>query len=131
MSATLQDLLDSSTSDLFDIETGIITTEVGPPDGNGDDVAFAPDGTMAWTAGLTNAIMARTPNGDIKPLVSDMPGVNSIWYTDDGRLFFTTIFAGDALYEADPTGDNPPRESEIKLPTDYRSCGKSLETMAR
>ena len=99
----------------IDIETGIITTAVGPPDGNGDDVAFAPDGTMAWTAGITNSIMARTPDGEIKPLVSDMPGVNSIWYMDDGRLFFTTIFAGDALYEADPTGTNPPRQIAERL----------------
>lgn len=99
----------------IDIETGVVTTEVGPPDGNGDDVAFAPDGTMAWTAALTNSIMARTPDGDIKPLATGIPGVNSIWYTDDGRLFFTTIFAGDALYEADPTGATPPRQIADRL----------------
>ena len=34
----------------------------------------------------------------------------SLAWTDDGRLFATQVFLGDALYELDPGGANPPRK---------------------
>jgi len=99
----------------IDTRTGAVTTKVGPPLGNADDVAVAPDGTIAWTAGAFSAIHALTPDGDFKVLASNLPAVNSINYMSDGRLFVTRVFGGDALYELDPTGAGKPREIAKKL----------------
>jgi len=34
----------------IDVETGAVETIIGPPQGIGDDLAFGPDGSLAWTA---------------------------------------------------------------------------------
>jgi sugar lactone lactonase YvrE len=99
----------------IDTESGEVTTKVGPPLGNADDVAVAPDGTIAWTAGAFSAIHALTPEGEIKVLANNLPAVNSINYSPDGRLFITRVFGGDALYEIDPAGEAAPREIAKKL----------------
>lgn len=99
----------------IDTESGEVTTKVGPPLGNADDVAVAPDGTIAWTAGAFSAIHALTPEGEIKVLANKLPAVNSINYSPDGRLFITRVFGGDALYEIDPAGEAAPREIAKKL----------------
>ena len=99
----------------IDVQSGEVTTKVGPPLGNADDVAVAPDGTIAWTAGAYSAVHALTPAGDIKVLAEGLPAVNSINYSPDGRLFVTRVFGGDALYEVDPTGVTEPREIARKL----------------
>ncbi len=93
----------------IDTQTGEVSTVVGPPLGNADDVAVGPDGTIAWTAGAFSAVHALTPGGEIKVLASDLPAVNSINYSPDGRLFVTQIFGGDALWEIDPNGVDEPR----------------------
>jgi sugar lactone lactonase YvrE len=93
----------------IDTRTGAVSTKVGPPLGNADDVAVAPDGTIAWTAGAYSAVHALTPAGEIKVLASDLPAVNSINYSPAGRLFVTRVFGGDALYEIDPEGAAEPR----------------------
>jgi sugar lactone lactonase YvrE len=98
-----------------DIKSGEVTTFVGTPRGTADDLAFGPDGTMAWTAGGFAAIFARTPQGRIVTLAGEMPGVNSVNFTKDGRVFFTRIFGGDGLYEADPNGEKPPRVVAEKI----------------
>jgi sugar lactone lactonase YvrE len=85
--------------------SGKISTFVGPPDGAADDLTFARDGTVVWTGGAhLNALMARSPRGGLRTLVRDTPGLNAVRFTADGRLFFTRIFMGDGLYEADPEG---------------------------
>jgi hypothetical protein len=99
----------------IDTDSGAVSTKVGPPLGNADDVAVAPDGTLAWTAGAFSAIHALTPEGEIKVLASDLPAVNSINYSPDGRLFVTRVFGGDALYEIDPAGVGEPRLIAKKL----------------
>jgi len=93
----------------IDTQTGEVSTVVGPPRGNADDVAVGPDGTIAWTAGAFSAVHALTPDGEIKVLASKLPAVNSIDYSPDGRLFVTQIFGGDALWEIDPNGVDEPR----------------------
>jgi len=93
----------------IDTATGEVTTKVGPPLGSADDVAVAPDGTIAWTAGAFSAVHALTPEGEFKVLATDLPAVNSINYSPDGRLFVTRVFGGDALYEIDPAGVEKPR----------------------
>ena len=41
--------------------------------GNSDDVAFGPDGTMAWTAGAFSAVLSRSPDGEVRMLAGDLP----------------------------------------------------------
>jgi sugar lactone lactonase YvrE len=81
----------------IDPETAAVETVVGPPLGVGDDVAFAPDGTMAWTA--RDAVHVRDPDGTVRVVATGVNGVNSINFGPDGRLFFTLIFRADTLYE--------------------------------
>ena len=99
----------------IDTHSGEVTVAVEPPLGNSDDVAVGPDGTLAWTAGAFSAVLAKTPDGEIRVLAEDLPGINSINYSPDGRLFATRVFAGDALYEIDTEGVNPAREIARKL----------------
>jgi sugar lactone lactonase YvrE len=74
-----------------------------------DDIAFAPDGTMAWTGFLTGDLYSRKGDGPIKKLASGLSGINSLAYRKDGRLYATTVFLGDMLYEIDVEGVKPPR----------------------
>jgi len=85
-----------------DPQTGEVDTLVEPPLGSADDVAVAPDGTIAWTAGAFSAVHALTPDGEFRVLADGLAGINSINYSPDGRLFVTQIFGGDALWEIDP-----------------------------
>lgn len=91
-------------------ETGETGVYEGPPEGMADDLEQGPDGTLAWTAFLDGKVYARTPEGTLLTLAEGLPGMNSLAWTDDGRLFATQVFLGDALYELDPAGGNPPRK---------------------
>jgi sugar lactone lactonase YvrE len=96
-------------------DTGEVTTEVEPFSGNSDDLAFGPDGTLVWTAGAFSSIFARRPDGEIVTLASDLPGVNSVNFSPDGRLYITRVFGGDHLYEIDIEGVKPPQLVAQKL----------------
>ncbi|MBJ7404847.1 MAG: SMP-30/gluconolactonase/LRE family protein, partial [Bradyrhizobium sp.] len=85
------------------------------PVGMADDIAFAPDGTMAWTGFLAGDLYARKGDGPVKKLASGLPGVNSLAFRKDGRLYATTVFLGDALYEIDVEGVKPPRQIMEKM----------------
>lgn len=91
-------------------ETGETSIFEGPPEGMADDLEEGPDRTLAWTAFLDGKVYARKPDGTLLTLASGLPGLNSLAWTDDGRLFATQVFLGDALYELDPSGENPPRK---------------------
>lgn len=95
---------------LVDRETGSVSPFVAPPVGMADDVAFGPDGEIAWTAYLVGELRIRNAAGEIRTVASGLPGLNSLAYTDDGRLFATQVFMGDALYEIDRRGEQPPRK---------------------
>ena len=56
---------------------------------------------------MPSAAPAR--DGPIKKLASGLPGINSLAYRKDGRLYATTVFLGDTLYEIDVEGVKPPR----------------------
>ncbi len=95
-------------------QTGEVTTRLGPPDGMADDIAFGPNGEMAWTGYLTGKVFIQDKpgkDGGSEPrLISQgLPGSNSLAFTKEGRLYFTQVFLGDALYEADPAGVAPAR----------------------
>jgi sugar lactone lactonase YvrE len=96
---------------LYEVDRGNGTAKVAipSPEGMADDIAIAPDGTMAWTGFLTGDLYARTGDGPIRKLASGLPGINSLAFRKDGRLYATTVFLGDTLYEIDVAGVKPPR----------------------
>ncbi|MDP6436013.1 MAG: PQQ-binding-like beta-propeller repeat protein [Gammaproteobacteria bacterium] len=91
-----------------DVDTGEVTVAVGPPHGTSDDVAFAPDGTMVWTALPDGEIRALEPGGEPYVLADKLPLINPVNYTKDGRLFAAQIGL-DRFLEIDTTGKEPPR----------------------
>jgi sugar lactone lactonase YvrE len=92
-----------------DRDKGTARIAIPTPEGMADDIAFAPDGTMAWTGFLTGDLYSRKGDGPIKKLASGLAGINSLAYRKDGRLYATTVFLGDSLYEIDVEGVKPPR----------------------
>jgi sugar lactone lactonase YvrE len=99
-----------------DTATGRVTPFIGPRQGMADDLAIAPDGTMAWTAIEDGIVYSRTPGGQIRRLMENQRGVNAVSFTPDGkRLFVSVVFYGDALYEIDPAGVKPPRKIAEQL----------------
>ncbi len=102
---------------LYEVDRGNGTAKIliPTPEGMADDIAFAPDGTMAWTGFLTGDLYARKGDGPIKKLASGLPGINSLAYRKDGRLYATQVFLGDALYEIDVEGTKPPRKIMEKM----------------
>ncbi len=98
-----------------DLTSGTAKVSVPGPEGMADDIAFAPDGTMAWTGFLTGDLYSRKGDGPVKKLASGLPGINSLAFRKDGRLYATQVFLGDALYEIDVEGVKPPRQIMEKM----------------
>lgn len=98
-----------------DRASGTAKIAIPTPEGMADDIAFAPDGTMAWTGFLTGDLYSRKGDGPIKKLASGLPGINSLAFRKDGRLYATTVFLGDTLYEIDVEGTKPPRKIMEKM----------------
>ena len=98
-----------------DRNNGTAKIAVPSPEGMSDDIAFAPDGTMAWTAFLTGDLYSRKGDSPVKKLASGLPGINSLAFRKDGRLYATQVFLGDALYEIDVEGVKPPRKIMEKM----------------
>src|SRR3954467_4369866 len=98
-----------------DIAGGSAKVAIPAPIGMADDIAFAPDGTMAWTGFLAGDLYSRKGDGPIKKLASGLPGINSLAFRKDGRLYATTVFLGDTLYEIDVEGVKPPRQIMEKM----------------
>lgn len=98
-----------------DRNNGTAKIVIPTPEGMADDIAFAPDGTMAWTGFLTGDLYSRKGDGPIKKLASGLPGINSLAFRKDGSLYATTVFLGDALYEIDVEGVKPPRKIMEKM----------------
>lgn len=93
-----------------DPASGETSIFIAPPLGMADDLEQGPDGSLAWTAFQDGKVYVRQPDGKDFTVASGLPGMNSIAWTEDGRLFATQVFLGDALYELDPKGAQPPRE---------------------
>lgn len=83
------------------VDSGEVDRVIDAPTGMADDIAFADDGTMAWTAFLIGKVYIRKPNGKTIEVANGMSGPNSIAFSKDGRLFVSEVFLGDALYEID------------------------------
>jgi hypothetical protein len=74
---------------LYEVDraNGTAKIAIPTPEGMADDIAFAPDGTMAWTGFLTGDLYSRKGDGPIKKLASGLPGINSLAFRKDGRLY--------------------------------------------
>lgn len=83
------------------VDSGEVDRVIDPPTGMADDIAFADDGTMAWTAFLLGKVYIRKPNGKTIEVAHGLSGPNSLAFGKDNRLFVTEVFLGDALYEVD------------------------------
>jgi len=86
------------------VDTGEVDRVIDPPMGMADDIAFAEDGTMAWTAFLLGKVYVRRPHGKTIEVAHGMSGPNSLAFGKDNRLFVSEVFLGDALYEIDING---------------------------
>lgn len=93
----------------IDVGRGTLTEVVGAPLGEADDVAVAPDGTLAWTALLSGEVRVRRPDGRVATLAAGLPLVNPVHFDRQGRLFVGQIGQPDTLLELDPAGRRPPR----------------------
>ena len=82
------------------VDSGEVDRLVEPPIGMADDIAFAEDGSMAWTAFLLGKVYLRRGNKTIE-VANGMAGPNSLAFGKDGRLVVSEVFIGDALYEID------------------------------
>ena len=91
-----------------DIASGAVEVIVPAPAGEADDIAFAPDGTLVWTALLDGEIRALRGDGRIDVIAADKALINPIDFTDDGRLFAAQK-GFDRLYEFDFNGVEDPR----------------------
>jgi len=82
------------------VDSGEVDRVIEPPTGMADDIAFADDGTMAWTAFLMGKVYVRKGNKTIE-VANGLSGPDGIAFSKDGRLFVSEVFLGDALYEID------------------------------
>src|SRR5678815_4821512 len=88
-------------------DSGEVDRVVEPPVGMADDIAFAEDGSMAWTAFLLGKVYLRRGNKTIE-VANGLSGPNSLAFSKDGRLFVSEVFLGDALYEIDVKNADKP-----------------------
>jgi sugar lactone lactonase YvrE len=82
----------------IDVSDGSVEVVVPAPAGEADDVAFAPDGTLVWTALVAGEIRALRSDGSVAAIVTDYALINPVHFTGDGRLFAAQI-GFDRLYE--------------------------------
>ena len=88
-----------------------------------DDIAFAEDGSMAWTAFLLGKVTfaaatrrSRSPTAWPATLLA---------FSKDGRLFVSEVFLGDALYEIDIKNVDKPEFKSIAR-NDLRRIAEKL-----
>ena len=103
-------VVQGSTTFKIDKETGDLSQFILPPEGGADDLIFEPGGRVIWTAFFLGKVFARGADGKIVTLAENLPGANAIARSADGRVFFTQVFMGDALWELDLTGKQKNRK---------------------
>ena len=69
----------------IDVKTGALEEVVGGMAGESDDVAISGDGTLVWTAILSGELRARRPDGAIETLAVNLPMINPVTFTTEGR----------------------------------------------
>lgn len=94
-----------------DRRTGQARVFIAAPEGQADDIAVGPRGELAWTNYLMGMLRYReSDTAPMRVLAKDLPGLNSLDFDrQSGRLYASQVFLGDALWEIDRTGQQPPR----------------------
>lgn len=94
-----------------DRSTGAARVFVPPLEGQADDIAVGPRGELAWTSYLHGVVRYRESDAaPIRILAKDLPGINSLDFDRrNGKLYASQVFLGDALWEIDVAGAQPPR----------------------
>jgi sugar lactone lactonase YvrE len=94
-----------------DRASGAAKIVVPAPEGQADDIAIGPHGEWAWTSYLMGMLRYRASDGaPIRVLARDLPGLNSLDFDrKSGKLYASQVFLGDALWEIDVRGEQPPR----------------------
>jgi sugar lactone lactonase YvrE len=108
-------VVQGSTTYKVDKETGDVSVFIAPPEGGADDLVFEPGGRVIWNAFFLGKVFARGADGKIVTLAENVPGANAIARGKDGRVFFSQVFMGDALWELDLTGQKKNRKIAEKL----------------
>jgi sugar lactone lactonase YvrE len=98
-----------------DTDTGDVSVFIGPPNGMADDLEFGPDGRIYYTSFVMGKVHAKGADGKVTVLAEGLPGINSLAFNQEGRLFATQVFLGDALYEIDLSGQKNTRMIAEKL----------------
>ena len=94
-----------------DRSTGAAKILIGGPEGQADDIAVGPKGELAWTNYLSGVIRYReNDQAPMRVLAQGLPGINSLDFDRrNGKLYASQVFLGDALWEIDVAGVQPPR----------------------
>lgn len=94
---------------VLDLGLGQMVDLIGPERGviGPEDVNFGPDGSMYWSQMFSGEIGRMAPDGTVTTQMIG-PGVNSIVFSADGRMFVTEPWYTDTLYEVDPALTEPP-----------------------
>lgn len=95
----------------IDRSTGATRILIDAPEGQADDIAVGPKGELAWTNYLMGMLRYReSDDAPLRVLAKDLPGLNSLDFDRrNGKLYASQVFLGDALWEIDRTGQQPPR----------------------
>ena len=70
---------------------------------------FGPDGSMYWAEMFLGEVGRMTSDGAVTTQTIG-PGVNSLVFSSDGRLFVTEPWITDTLWELDPAFVDPPQQ---------------------
>ncbi|MFC1538996.1 DUF6923 family protein [Candidatus Latescibacterota bacterium] len=93
-----------------DTNTGEVREYIGPPLGEADDLEFGPDGRIYYTSFFSGKLHCKSADGDVIELADNLPGINSLAFNNEGRLFAAQCYLGDALYEIDLSGEKKTRK---------------------
>lgn len=94
-----------------DRNTGAAHVFIAQMEGQADDIAIGPKGELAWTGFVQGVLRYRErDDAPIRVLAKELPGMNSVDFDRrNGKLYASQVFMGDALWEIDVAGANPPR----------------------
>lgn len=94
----------------FDPHTKTVQVAVPAPEGLSDDIALSSSGNLFWTDPVAGVVRTEHDDGTVSVVAENLPGVNSIAFSRDGRrLFVGQTFFADSFWEIDPEGRQPPR----------------------
>lgn len=84
-----------------DPTSGAMTEVVPAPQGEADDVAFGPNGHMAWTALNAGEVRVRDSSGGIRTVAENLNFANPVTFGPDGTLYAASLFGPDQLWAYD------------------------------